>query len=1008
MAFILKKAKNPLALLLVLSLLLALAPAALADADATTPTAPEANEELFTPDGGNTGAAATDEDETDQTKEQPTENPDEPPAEQPLEPEPLGTPAAGRFRIDVQGGTASPAYANPGEIVTVTLDPAQIPEGKRFMIWQLAKLVEVEKTATTSNGTLAKTDGTVLQAAGVNLAADVSPFVDGTSLSSHEIKFRMPEETRIVGGTPENKINNYPDDTLWVSALYDTIAQPSDETYAIWQTSEWLYAETGVRLRGTPNEYKTADGLAAQFKRFGYADVTHYEPSFMTNQNVDAAANAGPSAGRVVFSETSRLGDMLGNANPNNAGFGVVTGQLVDFGTWVTDATDLDAPAITSGNVVAAVRFGFVPSGNAAAVTAAFGDTLDIIKTTLEGDYPGLNIMGFVWSRSAGTYNNQIAAPAAPALAGGLPNIAMPLHNLNRVVRDAEYFENMQWHGPSSTTNVVVAKKPAATNNPDLIVVLTAHMDTVLAATGANDNGSGVAVVMGLADYFKDKDLGNIEVWFAPNGSEEGNTMSGARFIVHRLMTPEQRKKAININFDMVGGPGWFSGPSWGLGGAPIDALTIDPDPQWIRNINQGYPQSLNLPSFLVSDGAKTADWAPGINNVRFNQVGGVDGARFAEAGIDSANLLFVTNFDDALEIDYHTGSDNFYDNLSYDRMSMAFHVVKNGIEKAAAQQVSKQAAFEIDTVARTMTLTQADRHFKIYDRIEATVDGKKITFSKNDAVPGVKAMPSDVVDPFDVSLVLAYGVGIADHADANRNVSLGLAPAADRNALGLAGVQLPLNTLLTRLEPSTHRNDSVHRPSDGSSGGGGIGGGDGALTGSGITTKPVTSATPPTVMTPTATRQTVTTPTLPAGTPVSASATSNTLIIKGESVTFPAANVGGYNYLRLRDLAMLLRDTDAAFNVTFDADANMVVVASGDTYAPTGTEMQTLPIDFETVASPQHISIDGIMMDIAAFNINGYNFFRLRDLAILLDFALVFDDNTGTVTLDFEKNYTE
>jgi len=42
------------------------------------------------------------------------------------------------------------------------------------------------------------------------------------------------------------------------------------------------------------------------------------------------------------------------------------------------------------------------------------------------------------------------------------------------------------------------------------------------------------------------------------------------------------------------------------------------------------------------------------------------------------------------------------------------------------------------------------------------------------------------------------------------------------------------------------------------------------------------------------------------------------------------------------------------------------------------------------------------------SFNVSGYNYFRLRDLAILLDFAVIYDEASGQITLDFSQPYSE
>ena len=718
---------------------------------------------------------------------------------------------AGNYWIDVTGGTANVPYARPGQVVTVTLDEDAVPEGKRFMLWQLAKLVEMPKTATVSAGLLAKVNGTVMQAAGVDLSASTSPFVNGTTLSSKVIQFIMPAATRSLAGTPANVVNNYPDDTLWISALYDSVADPSDEAYAVWDIATMLYEQTGVRLRGSAMERKAAELTAEKFRDYGYTDVVHYQPKFMNGSNVDQN-NAGPTGGWLRFTDDSGWGDMFGNPNPNSAAFGTVTGDLVDFGTFTGGFSDLTIPIGLTGDVVAAVRFGVT-------ATAAI---LNDIKFTAEAQNPGLTIKGFIWARAFGNYNNHLTMGSALALTNNLPNLAMNLPNLNLIMKNAEHFDHMFWQPASDTTNVVVAKKPAATDDPDLIIVLTGHMDTVANAMGASDNGSSASIIQALAKHYVDKDLGNIEVWFTHNGSEEGNSMTGARFIAQRLMTDEQRAKAININFDMVGTPAWFSGTSWGLPGAPLDSVTLD---NGGNGISYGWPESMNLAQHLVSFDAKSVKWAPGINNVRINRAGGIDGARFTEVGVDSVTLLVVSNWDDALEFEYHTGGDNLYDNLSYDRMVMCYDLVKTAIDKAVNEQVSKRAVFSFDEENGRIALIDADKLFRTLDRVETVIGGQKVTFSKDDEFPGYQF--TDTFGSFQANRTLGWGMSIADNdplniyatgtnAGLHRGEALGATTTQAR--FGLNGLRVPIDTIITPLAPfavDTYLAEKVTSPGD-------------------------------------------------------------------------------------------------------------------------------------------------------------------------------------------------
>ena len=63
---------------------------------------------------------------------------------------------------------------------------------------------------------------------------------------------------------------------------------------------------------------------------------------------------------------------------------------------------------------------------------------------------------------------------------------------------------------------------------------------------------------------------------------------------------------------------------------------------------------------------------------------------------------------------------------------------------------------------------------------------------------------------------------------------------------------------------------------------------------------------------------------------------------------------------------------------------------------------------DITAISSPQRFIFDGQTVNVAAYNINGYNYFRLRDIAILLDFNVDWQGDGGVIELDLSKEYTE
>lgn len=63
-------------------------------------------------------------------------------------------------------------------------------------------------------------------------------------------------------------------------------------------------------------------------------------------------------------------------------------------------------------------------------------------------------------------------------------------------------------------------------------------------------------------------------------------------------------------------------------------------------------------------------------------------------------------------------------------------------------------------------------------------------------------------------------------------------------------------------------------------------------------------------------------------------------------------------------------------------------------------------------VASPQNLSVDGVDADCDKYNIDGSNYFKLRDLAQLLSktdsrFSISFDEQSNAVAVVSGKEYT-
>lgn len=113
------------------------------------------------------------------------------------------------------------------------------------------------------------------------------------------------------------------------------------------------------------------------------------------------------------------------------------------------------------------------------------------------------------------------------------------------------------------------------------------------------------------------------------------------------------------------------------------------------------------------------------------------------------------------------------------------------------------------------------------------------------------------------------------------------------------------------------------------------------------------------------------------------------------------AYSVEGTNYVRLRDLAMLMTGTEHAFNVGWDNSTRRVSVSMNQDYAPIGGELAGAPGDrLNAVPHNEPVLFDGQEKLITFYNFHGTNYVNLRWVSRLLGFSVGWDDGSRTVII--------
>jgi aminopeptidase S len=97
----------------------------------------------------------------------------------------------------------------------------------------------------------------------------------------------------------------------------------------------------------------------------------------------------------------------------------------------------------------------------------------------------------------------------------------------------------------------LIAERPGV---DDEVIMLGAHLDSVVVNPGINDNGSGVAALLVIAEQLLELPPPERTVRFAFWGAEEGGPFGSAAY-VHALDPAERAHIVAYLNFDMLGSP---------------------------------------------------------------------------------------------------------------------------------------------------------------------------------------------------------------------------------------------------------------------------------------------------------------------------------------------------------------------------------------------------------------------------------------------------------------------
>ncbi|MNI58374.1 hypothetical protein D3C73_1134840 [compost metagenome] len=99
----------------------------------------------------------------------------------------------------------------------------------------------------------------------------------------------------------------------------------------------------------------------------------------------------------------------------------------------------------------------------------------------------------------------------------------------------------------------------------------------------------------------------------------------------------------------------------------------------------------------------------------------------------------------------------------------------------------------------------------------------------------------------------------------------------------------------------------------------------------------------------------------------------------------------------------MAVNGTAKGFEVGWDSEHNAISLTSGEAYTAQGGELAVSnnPKAKTATLSTSKVYLDDEEIEIAAYKIEGNNYFKLRDIAQALGISLTFDSKTNTIGID-------
>lgn len=127
---------------------------------------------------------------------------------------------------------------------------------------------------------------------------------------------------------------------------------------------------------------------------------------------------------------------------------------------------------------------------------------------------------------------------------------------------------------------------------------------------------------------------------------------------------------------------------------------------------------------------------------------------------------------------------------------------------------------------------------------------------------------------------------------------------------------------------------------------------------------------------------------------------------VDGKPVEFQTYTIDDYTYFKLRDIASAINGTSKQFMTFWDESTQSIQLVRRAPYTSTGSSAVGKYSDTIATTSTAKLYCDGVRKSVSAYTINDYTYYKLRDIAQLINMGVTWNESTMTIGIETTQSY--